>query len=263
MAGRAAARRVAVALALALLAGCGGSTSDGTSARRRTGSTTTTTVAAAVTVARGDEAADRAAVSGPTTTGAPGSTVVRPAATVVPAPLVATSAAPSSGAGSTKPAPPDADADDSLDGFASSPRSAPAGADGTALLRAVRVGHHDGFDRVVFEFAGDVRPGYRVGWATGPTYADGSGEVVTVAGGATLEVVLQPASGVDMETGKPVYRGPDRVPAARSDGVLRELVRTGDFEAVLSWAVGTDRERPFRVHTLAGPPRVVVDVRAP
>ena len=34
-----------------------------------------------------------------------------------------------------------------------------------------------------------------------------------------------------------------------------------DFEAVLIWAIGVDDRVDFRVTTLAGPPRLVVDLR--
>lgn len=44
--------------------------------------------------------------------------------------------------------------------------------------------------------------------------------------------------------------------------MIEELVRTGDFEAVLSWVAGLDERAPFRVQRLAGPPRIVVEVRA-
>ena len=39
-------------------------------------------------------------------------------------------------------------------------------------------------------------------------------------------------------------------------------MRTGDFEAVLTWVAGLDERAPFRVLRLAGPHRLVVDVRA-
>jgi hypothetical protein len=45
--------------------------------------------------------------------------------------------------------------------------------------------------------------------------------------------------------------------------VVREIVRTGDFEAVLTWAVGLDLVRSFRVLTLENPARIVVDFAAP
>ena len=42
-----------------------------------------------------------------------------------------------------------------------------------------------------------------------------------------------------------------------------ELVRAGGFEAVLTWVMGLKQQTPFRVQTLTGPPRLVVDVAAP
>ena len=56
------------------------------------------------------------------------------------------------------------------------------------------------------------------------------------------------------------YTGPDRVRGDTS--VVTEVVRTGDFEANLSWAIGVRREVPFRVTVLDGPARVVVDLAA-
>jgi hypothetical protein len=38
------------------------------------------------------------------------------------------------------------------------------------------------------------------------------------------------------------------------------VVETGDFEAVLHWAIGTDVRADFRVSTLNSPPRLVIDV---
>ena len=36
--------------------------------------------------------------------------------------------------------------------------------------------------------------------------------------------------------------------------MIAELVRTGGFEAVLTWAIGTNAEAPFLVTTLEGRP---------
>ena len=43
--------------------------------------------------------------------------------------------------------------------------------------------------------------------------------------------------------------------------VVREVVRSGDFEAVLSWAIGVQERVDFRVQALDDPARLVVDVR--
>jgi hypothetical protein len=69
---------------------------------------------------------------------------------------------------------------------------------------------------------------------------------------------MDPASGFDMETASETYPGPDRF--APDGAVVREVVRTGDFEAVLSWVAGFDEARPFTVHTETGPARLVVVV---
>lgn len=136
---------------------------------------------------------------------------------------------------------------------------APAGATSTALLRDVRVAAQDGFDRVVFEFT-DQLPGYDVGYADGPVRQDGSGEPVDLEGDAALQVRFEPASGVDLggATFKETYTGPDRV---RGDSkVVTEVVRIGDFEANLTWAIGADGKVPFRVDTLSNPARIIIDL---
>jgi hypothetical protein len=141
-------------------------------------------------------------------------------------------------------------------------RSAPGDGTGTALLSSVRVGRNDGFERIVFEFEGTAMPGYRIQWVDGPITADGSGEPVDVTGEAHLEMVLEPASGVDLSSPelRITYDGPDRVPTTGSTQLLTDLVRTGDFEAVLTWVAGAGERRPFRVLTLTSPTRVVVDL---
>jgi hypothetical protein len=43
--------------------------------------------------------------------------------------------------------------------------------------------------------------------------------------------------------------------------VVQQLVRTGDFEAVLSWAIGLSDKVDFRVTTATSPDRLIVDFR--
>lgn len=140
--------------------------------------------------------------------------------------------------------------------------SAPVQGSGTALLEDVRVGRHDTYERIVFQFRGNVVPGYTMQWVDGPILADASGEPVKVAGAAHLEMVFTPASGVDLSAPdvRVVYDGPDRVPVAGTTELITDLVRTGDFEAVLTWVAGATGQVPFRVTTLDAPVRVVVDL---
>ena len=132
---------------------------------------------------------------------------------------------------------------------------------GFGLLTAVRLGAHPGFDRVVFEFRAGL-PGFAVGYVEPPILADGSGEPVTVRGPAFLQVRMEPASGFDLDAGVPVFTGPDRISGAGAGTTtVGEVVRTGDFEAVLTWVVGLRSRAGFRVTTLPAPSRLVVDVR--
>ena len=129
---------------------------------------------------------------------------------------------------------------------------------------AVAVGHHEGYDRVVFQFRDEGLPGYRVQYVQPPLKEDGSGNPVDVAGSAFVVVRMEPASGFDLNTGEGelVYKGPKRISGADSGAtVVKEVVRTGDFEAVLSWAIGLEAKVGFRVTTAASPSRLIVDFR--
>jgi hypothetical protein len=130
----------------------------------------------------------------------------------------------------------------------------------TALLRAVRVARHEGYDRVVFEFA-NVLPGYRVGYVQRPVRADGSGEEVTVDGAHVMEAVFENALDADLsrESAPRTYTGPDRLRPATPEVV--ELVRVGGFEGLLTWVIGVRDRVDFRITTLSSPPRVVIDLR--
>jgi hypothetical protein len=135
--------------------------------------------------------------------------------------------------------------------------AAPAGAQSAPTLVAVRAGRHAGFDRVVFEFRGPVPATRRVRYV-GQLVQDGSGEPVSLAGDANLEVVFQGANAHD-EQGRPTVS-----PRRFSPGftALKEVAQTGDFEAVVGYGLGIDRKRPFKVSTLSGPSRLVVDIQA-
>jgi hypothetical protein len=163
----------------------------------------------------------------------------------------------------TAPAPPTST--EPLPGADTTPVSSAATAGDTALLERLAVGRHEGFDRVVFQFRGDGLPGYRIEYASPPFAEDGSGNPVSVAGNAFVVVRMEPASGFDLNTGEgvTVYRGPKRLQgSAAGAAAVKELVRTGDFEAVLTWTIGLDAKVPFLVTTASSPARLIVDFRA-
>jgi hypothetical protein len=133
--------------------------------------------------------------------------------------------------------------------------AAPAGAQSAPTLVDVRAGRHSGFDRVVFEFRGGAVPRHRVGYVD-QLVEDGSGKPVSVAGAADLEVVFQGANAHDA-SGAPTVS-----PRRFTTGLpaVKEIAQTGDFEAVVSYGIGIDRQRPIKVSTLSNPSRLVIDV---
>ena len=126
---------------------------------------------------------------------------------------------------------------------ATTPTSIASDAASVALLTDVTVEA----STVTFTFRDDVVPGIDAGYVT-EVNADGSGEPVEVAGGAHLQVRMEPAAGVDLSsssgTFEETYTGPERIDGPSP---IVEVVRTGDFEANLTWVIGVTDERPYRV----------------
>ena len=152
---------------------------------------------------------------------------------------------------------------DPLEGAATTPVEGTGSGSETALLERVAVGRHEDYDRVVFQFKNTL-PGYRVEYVQPPLKEDGSGNPVEIKGTAFLVVRMEPASGFDLNTGEGVmvYKGPRRLEgSAAGTSVVQELVRTGDFEAVLTWAIGVSDKVDFRVSTATSPLRLIVDLR--
>jgi hypothetical protein len=100
-------------------------------------------------------------------------------------------------------------------------------------------------DRVELVFVSGV-PGYRVEYQAGPFTQDGSGRPVSVAGSAFVVVRLEPANSYDFERGVEVYAG-ERDITSTGTRFVRQVVNTGDFEAVMTWIVGLSARVPFTV----------------
>lgn len=129
---------------------------------------------------------------------------------------------------------------------------------GTLAVTDVRVGAHDGFDRVVFEIAGeDGDVGWDVRYVDVPT-SQGSGEEVAVAGNAYLSVSI---SGValppDLPPGVETFTDDVEGPA---DGIVVEVVHDSIFEGYHLFFVGLDTEAPYVVERLDDPQRLVIDL---
>lgn len=148
----------------------------------------------------------------------------------------------------------------SLPGATTDPKTGAASGTSPALLSKLRVSCNAGSDRIVFEFLDGAMPAWQVRYVDGPITTDGSGETVSVKGGAYLSVHLEGAAGHDLSQPSvpATYTGPNRV--AANCPAATEVVQTGEFEAVYNWVIGVDAKQPFTVTTLSGPSRLVVDV---
>lgn len=175
------------------------------------------------------------------------------AATVTAAPTASTPTAATTTPATTT-APP------TIAGPSSDPVVVPASNRDVALLSDVRAARQPGFDRVVFEFRGEDTPGYDVRYIRRPVTQDGSGHEVEVAGEHVIEVRMENALDADLskDSAPLTYTGPRRITPGLPG--VTELVRTGGFEGVLTWVIGTGAREGFVVSTLQDPPRVVVDV---
>ena len=116
-----------------------------------------------------------------------------------------------------------------------------------------------GFDRIVFSFAGDSAAGYHVAYTDKPVRRCGSGELVSVRGTARLLVRLQPAQAHDAG-GRPLLAQREMTPDLSA---IKDIKLICDFEGQVQWVLGVEGRQGFRVTELAAPPRLVIDVVHP
>jgi hypothetical protein len=131
-------------------------------------------------------------------------------------------------------------------------------------LVAVRVGAHNGFDRIVFEFSppdpnpagnGGI-PHFEIRTAKPPFSEDPSDIAIDVEGDAFARIVFQGASGYDFD-GNATYDGPRRL--TPGFGTLAQTVEGGDFEATMTWILGLSRTTCWQIQELHDPDRLVID----
>jgi hypothetical protein len=143
---------------------------------------------------------------------------------------------------------------DTLGAFTCTDRSGGV-AGAAATVSALRIAHHDGYDRLVIGFAtSNTMPQYQLSQqATAHFVRDASGQPATLEGSAGIRAVLRNA---DITPGAPTDLKPD-LPA------IREVAQIGNFERVVSYGVGLATPACFRVLELSGPTRLVIDVQTP
>lgn len=121
----------------------------------------------------------------------------------------------------------------------------------------VRIGSHAGFDRVVFEIAGQGPAGWHVAYVDQPA-TPGQGAAVDIGGEAFLGIFIR---GVAMPPDAPDHDRWDgeRLTGPAGAGVV-ELVDTGIFEGQQDFYVGVREKAPFGVVRLDDPQRIVVEI---
>ena len=131
-----------------------------------------------------------------------------------------------------------------------------ASAGAAVTVSDIRIGGHDGFDRVVFEVGGSGTPGWDVRYVDAAS-SQGSGDPIDVAGDAVLQVTLT-GVGYPYETGVEEYAGGPLTGAGTT--AVTEVAWDATYEGTSVAVVGAASEHPFRVYALADPARVVVEV---
>ncbi|HET9657550.1 MAG TPA: hypothetical protein VFP72_19520 [Kineosporiaceae bacterium] len=130
-----------------------------------------------------------------------------------------------------------------------------------SVVRGVRAGRHDCYDRLVIDLSGPVST-VRV-FYTAQVRMDGSGLAVPLRGGAKLQIVVS-APSYDAAY-RPTYRpaNPRELVAVTGYRTFRQVASAGSFEGWSTFGLGVRARLPMRALLLPGPgtgARLVVDV---
>lgn len=141
--------------------------------------------------------------------------------------------------------------------WGSLPKTASSTGD-AGVLTNVRTGKHDCYDRMVVDTT-KTGAGYDVRYVPN-VYADGSGQLITLTGGAKLKVTVNSPSYT--LSGNPTYGGHvnQPLPGVNLAGyqTFKSAKFAGSFEGQSTVSLGVRAQLPFRVVKLDN--RVVIDV---
>ena len=121
-------------------------------------------------------------------------------------------------------------------------------------LTGIRAATHEGFTRVVLEFAGKGTPGVRSAAWTDEAVEQGRGLPIQVEGQAVLDLVID---GTPMTATENPYPSGMHTRAGDLD-----VVSDGTFEDNTHVVIGAPAARQFQIGFLSDPVRMVIDVRA-
>lgn len=134
-----------------------------------------------------------------------------------------------------------------------------ASADALLTVTDLRLGTHDGYDRVVVDLGGTGRPGVHVE-RSDAAIEDPTGDAVDLGGAGVLTLYVT-GLGYPYDTGVTELPVGTRTPGGTA---VTGAQFTGTFEGQTQVFLGlADPEAPARVFVLSDPARVVVDVQRP
>ena len=123
----------------------------------------------------------------------------------------------------------------------------------------VRVGQHEGYDRVVFEHRGEGKLSYLVEYEDEPT-DQGQGAPVELDGEAYLKVAV---AGLSIGQGNgldSILSGNVLDDATGESTLIQDVHILSIFEGHSDYFIGLDHERDYRAFALDDPVRIVVDI---
>ena len=120
-------------------------------------------------------------------------------------------------------------------------------------LTGIRAATHEGFTRVVLEFAGKGTPGVRSAAWTDEAVEQGRGLPIQVEGQSVLDLVID---GTPMTASESSYPSGTHTRAGDLD-----VVSDGTFEDNTHVVIGAPTARQFQIGFLSDPVRMVIDIR--
>ena len=143
---------------------------------------------------------------------------------------------------------------EALPAFSTTAKSAADPSTHVTQLWNLRTGNDGTFDRIVFDERVSMS-GYSVRYVSQVRY-DASGAIVPLRGRYFLRVVITGATTASLPGLRSVM--PTVITPALSE--IAQIRKAGEFERVVSYGIGLNRYRGFRVFRLTSPSRLVIDV---
>lgn len=125
------------------------------------------------------------------------------------------------------------------------------------MVTGVRIGSHNGFDRVVFDLTGEGSPGWFIDYTSNPTQ-QGSGNTINFTGDTALNVNID-GTVYPFDLG---LEDPEIGTVDGSGSIVTQVVSAGTFEGRSQFVIGLNGKHPYSITELQDPHRLVVDVLA-